>query len=104
MYGRAYKKFIAWLKEKKQFHYDFDINYINNLNGSYLKYHPRDLYDFFDDNGIHIEIYKEHVLGDKYTVRWCFDCNLIVSKGYESRMITEWAAFRTGFRELNKKK
>ena len=103
MYVKAYKVFLVWLKEKKKFDYDFDIEYINSLNGSYLKYHMRDLYDFFDDNDINIEVYKEHVMGDKYSVRWCFDCGLIVSKGYETRLYAEWAAFKTGFKELEKR-
>ena len=101
MYTKAYKVFLQWLQEKKK--YDFNIDYINNLNGSYLKYHMRDLYDFFDDQDIHIEVYKEHVLGEKHSVRWCFDCGLIMSKGYDTRLFAEWAAFKTGFKELEKK-
>ena len=104
MYSKAYQVFLVWLQENKKQHYDFDVDYINNLNGSYLKYHMRDLYDFFDEHDIHIEVYKEHVLSEKQaSIRWCFDCGIIMSKGYDSRLFAEWAAFKTGFKELEKK-
>ena len=104
MYSKAYQVFLQWLHDKKKHDYDFDVDYINNLNGSYLKYHMRDLYDFFDEHDIHIEVYKEHVLSEKQaSIRWCFDCGIIMSKGYDSRLFAEWAAFKTGFKELEKK-
>ena len=104
MYVKAYKLFTVWLKEKKNHDYDIDIDYINSLNGSYLKYHMRDLYDFFDDHDVHIEVYKTHYLDANNTsVKWGFDCNLVMSNNYDTRLFAEWAAFKTGFKELEKK-
>ena len=102
MYTKAYKVFLQWLQEKKK--HDFNIDYINNLNGSYLKYHMRDLYDFFDDQDIHIEVYKTHYLDDESaSMKWSFDCGSVMSRGYDTRLFAEWAAFKTGFKELEKK-
>ena len=104
MYTKAYKVFLFWLHENKKNHYDFDVDYINNLNGSYLKYHMRDLYDFFDDQDIHIEVYKTHYLDEESaSVKWSFDCGSVMSKGYDTRLFAEWAAFKTAFKELEKK-
>ena len=104
MYVKAYKVFLVWLKEKKKFDYDFDVDYINSLNGSYLKYHMRDLYDFFDDQDIYIEVYKTHYLDEESaSVRWSFECGSVMSKGYYTRLFAEWVAFKTGFKELEKK-
>ena len=104
MYTKAYKVFLQWLHDKKKHDYDFDVDYINNLNGSYLKYHMRDLYDFFDDQDIHIEVYKTHYLDEESaSMKWSFDCGSVMSKGYDTRLFAEWAAFKTAFKELEKK-
>ena len=104
MYTKAYRVFLQWLHDKKKHDYDFDVDYINNLNGSYLKYHMRDLYDFFDDQDIHIEVYKTHYLDEESaSMKWSFDCGSVMSKGYDTRLFAEWAAFKTAFKELEKK-
>ena len=104
MYTKAYRVFLQWLHDKKKHDYDFDVDYINNLNGSYLKYHMRDLYDFFDDQDIHIEVYKIHYLDEESaSMKWSFDCGSVMSKGYDTRLFAEWAAFKTAFKELEKK-
>lgn len=109
MYPKAFVKYIGWLNSKipkngrSIYFSDSYLYYDKGTTTNLFNNNARDLFDFFDDYNIHIEVYKEQVLGnDTHYERWCFDIGLIISKGYVNRRLAEGAAFKQGFRILNK--
>ena len=109
LYPKAFTNYVNWLNDKipkngSQVYYSQSyLFYDKGDSTNIFSNNVRDLFDFFDDNSVHIEIYKEQVLGKfEHIERWCFDVGLIISKGYTSRQMAEGAAFKQAFRELNK--
>ena len=110
MYPKAFGNYVSWLNEKipnnsRQIYFQESYLYFDKGNCTKLfSNNVRDLYDYFDEYNITVEIFKEQVLGDKkHSERWCFDVGLIISKGYTTRRLAEGAAFKQAFSLLDKR-
>ena len=110
LYPKAFLNYVSWLNSKKskngsQVYYQESYLYYDKGDCTNLfNNNTRDLYDYFDDHSVIVEVYKEQVLGKKkHRERWCFDVGLIISTGYTNRRLAEGAAFKQAFRILNKK-
>ena len=111
MYPDAFVKYIGWLNSKipkngsSIYFYDGYLFFDKGTTTNIFSNNIRDLFDFFDDYEVFIEVYKEHLLGDnEHSERWCFSVGTIISKGYVNRSMAEGAAFKQAFRILNKRK
>ena len=110
LYPEAFRDYVAWLNNKtpkngSQVYYSQSyLFYDKGDSTNIFSNNVRDLYDYFDGHNIHIEVFKEQVLGkDKHIERWCFDVGIIISKGYTNRRLAEGAAFKQAFRILDTK-
>ena len=111
-YPKAHKKFGIWADKHGEY-CDIDLEYLwinypplcETLNHTF--YDDRDLYDFFDEQGIIIEIICEYKpnLGWRFMsyINYRLSCeNNWISKWYKSRKKVEEAAFLKAFEILEK--